>query len=490
METLDISDVAKTVFAMDNLAPVLQRNFPPTASMTPQKSQNMNGAFLDYYRCPDVFADFRLTGEVSEHSEYFQLGSDTVCYGQHSSYSRDKNRKNDVYDALADVRVEGTAIYLPFNPTNIIDNLRHERYVLNSRRDWKSLATGTSLLDFYYLLRPLIPAHARRYIKKIYHSGWDKIRFPSWPVDLTVERLLEELLARSLKVHGAKIPFIWFWPDGSPSCAIVTHDVETSEGMQFCPRLMDLDDSYGIKASFQIVPEERYSVSEAFLADIRRRGFEVNIHDLNHDGRLFRNRKLFLQRTEQINRYAKEYGALGFRSAVLYRKAGWYDALDFSYDMSFPNVSHLEPQSGGCCTVMPYFIGKILELPLTTIQDYSLFHILGDYSVDLWKQQIGLITQKHGLVSFIVHPDYILKERPRNTYLSLLKYLSELGSAGRIWTALPKDVNTWWRQRSQMRLAWDGHRWSIDGPGKERARIAYAELDGGRVRYTVEAAVR
>ena len=59
--------------------------------------------------------------------------------------------------------------------------------------------------------------------------------------------------------------------------------------------------------------------------------------------------------------------------------------------MSVPNVAHLEPQRGGCCTVMPYFIGDILELPLTTTQDYSLFHILGDYSIALWKQQIELI---------------------------------------------------------------------------------------------------
>ena len=39
---------------------------------------------------------------------------------------------------------------------------------------------------------------------------------------------------------------------------------------------------------------------------------------------------------------------------------------------------------------MPYFIGNILELPLTTIQDYSLFHILGDYSISLWQQQIDV----------------------------------------------------------------------------------------------------
>jgi len=31
-----------------------------------------------------------------------------------------------------------------------------------------------------------------------------------------------------------------------------------------------------------------------------------------------------------------EYGAKGYRSAVLYRKPEWYKDLDFSYDMSFP----------------------------------------------------------------------------------------------------------------------------------------------------------
>ena len=29
---------------------------------------------------------------------------------------------------------------------------------------------------------------------------------------------------------------------------------------------------------------------------------------------------------------------------------------------------------------MPYFIGHVLELPLTTAQDYTVFHVLGDYS--------------------------------------------------------------------------------------------------------------
>jgi hypothetical protein len=156
----------------------------------------------------------------------------------------------------------------------------------------------------------------------------------------------------------------------------MTHDVETQRGCNSCKTLMDLDDSFGIKASFQVIPEQRYIVTTDFLAPIRDRGFEIVIHDLNHDGHLYRNRKQFFERAAKINSYATAYGAEGFRAASLYRKQKWYDALNFSYDMSIPNVAHLDPQRGGCCTVMPFFIGDILELPVTTTQDYTLFNIL------------------------------------------------------------------------------------------------------------------
>ena len=196
----------------------------------------------------------------------------------------------------------------------------------------------------------------------------------------------------------------------------MTHDVETNKGLDFCTKLMDIDDSFDIKASFQIIPEERYTSSSKLLDKIRRRGFEICVHDLNHDGHLFKNRELFLERAAKINQYGEEMGAEGFRSAALYRNQHWYSVLKFSYDMSVPNVAHLDPQRGGCCTVMPYFLNGILEIPVTTVQDYSLFNVLHDYSISLWRQQTSIILRKHGLMSFIVHPDYIRNFREQQVY--------------------------------------------------------------------------
>ena len=267
---------------------------------------------------------------------------------------------------------------------------------------------------------------------------------------------------------------------------MVTHDVETSAGRDFCPHLMDLNDMFGIKTAFQIVPEKRYSIPQSFLDSIRERGFELNVHDLNHDGHLMEDREEFLHRAKHINAHGRRFGALGFRSAMLYRNIDWYEALDFSYDMSVPNVAHLDPQRGGCCTVFPFFNGKMLELPVTMAQDYSLFHILKDYSIGLWKQQISLIREKHGLMQIIIHPDYIREKAARRVYTELLCYLSELRAGGETWIALPSEAAAWWRLRNELKLVNERGSWRIEGEGRQRARVAYATIVDDKIRYECE----
>jgi hypothetical protein len=266
----------------------------------------------------------------------------------------------------------------------------------------------------------------------------------------------------------------------------MTHDVETAAGRDFCSTLMDINDEFGIKASFQVVPEIRYDVPESYLEQIRSRGFEINVQDLNHDGHLFRSKKEFLERVVKINEYRRQFKAEGFRSAVLYRRQEWYDALDFSYDMSVPNVAHLDPQRGGCCTVMPYFVGNMVELPVTTTQDYSLFHILESHSIELWKRQVELIMATHGLISFIIHPDYIIDQDDRATYKVLLAYLQALKTERNVWMPLPGEAASWWRQRSKMTLVEVSGGWQIEGDGRERARIAFASEKDGKIVYSFE----
>ena len=447
----------------------------------------MDKALLDYFRCPEQFADLGVSGDLSSETGFFQFGQEITSYGQCAGGSPLRETAHHLTDTLHCVRFEQGRLYLPFDFTEVVNNLRYERYPSSSRASVSKITSSSATRRIYYSLRPLLPVPVRKHLQRARLGGWEKIVFPRWPVDFTVESLMERVLGLVLKSQGmTSVPFIWFWPNGAPSCAIMTHDIESATGRDFCGALMNLDDSFAIKSAFQIVPEARYDARNGFLDRFRDRGFEINVHDLNHDGFLFRERKEFFRHAKEINQYAKEFRAEGFRSGAMYRNQDWYDALEVSYDMSVPNVAHLEPQRGGCCTVMPYFIGKILELPLTTIQDYSLFHILGDYSIDLWKQQIELIMQRNGLVSFITHPDYLIKKRAQSVYLDLLAHLARLRAEKNLWITLPAEVNRWWRNRSHMSLVPDGDEWRIEGPDSARARIAHARLQGDSLVYEVQ----
>jgi glycosyltransferase involved in cell wall biosynthesis len=466
---------------------VLSEKSPLNARVSLERPDKNEGSdcLVQYYRCPEDYVRLNVKGPLSGRNGYFEFGAGVTCYGKCSGQEPSESPTRILPDISSDVTIDGSEVSLPFNLKQVADNLRCELY-----SEEVASSTETRLLArAYYLFRPLLPVSIRKYIQRWHLRGWERLQFPHWPVDRTVDEMFEQTMLLSLKAQAVdQIPFIWFWPEGATSGAIMTHDVETALGVRSCPYLMDMEDAFGIKGSFQIIPEQRYEVTDEFLDSIRQRGFEIVVHDLNHDGHLFRDKEQFLQRVKKINSYKERFGASGFRAAVLYRRQSWFDVLDFSYDMSVPNVAHLDPQRGGCCTVMPYFVGKILELPVTTTQDYTLFNILNDYSIDLWKKQISLIMEKHGLISVIVHPDYVSGAREREVYESLLAYLAELRRESGVWIATPGEVDRWWRQRAAMKLVNDGRDWRIEGSGSERACIAYASQKDGRISYAYSAA--
>ncbi len=446
----------------------------------------MNKQFLEYFRCPAKYVDFRLNGDLVSDPGFFRIGPDLTCYGRVSTGHTWPDPSALLDDVLSAVHIENNACLLPFDPDELVENLRLERYNGAMPVLRRSL-TGAVGRKTYYAVRPFLPTSVRKHLQRMALHGWDRALFPGWPIDQTVDRFFDAMMACAIRANsGQPIPFIWFWPDGYSSCATMTHDVETAAGRDFCATLMDLDDTFGIKSSFQVIPELRYEVSDEFLRTLRERGFEINVHDFNHDGDLFRNREEFLRRVARINDYGRRFRSAGYRSGVLYRNLDWYEFLDCSYDMSVPNVGHLDPQRGGCCTTKPYFIGKILEIPVVATQDYTLFNILRQYSMDLWEQQIELVLEQHGLISFIVHPDYLLEKRARDVYSSLLERLAHLRRQSKMWISLPRQLNDWWRSRNEMRLVREGTSWQIKGPQVERACVAFAHLEDNRVVYNFD----
>jgi hypothetical protein len=442
-------------------------------------------ALLDYFRCSSAVAAIE-SGDADSAEGYFTFHGN-VCYGRRRGGPTRASADVTLPDVSDLIEISAGRVRLPFDLAEVAANLREERYARPADAAGSRLSERAAVRSLYYLLRPLLPVGVRKHLQRIRLNGWRDIAFPRWPVDTSVDSLMRHVLEAVVRSGAAeRVPFVWFWPDAAPTCIVMTHDVEGAEGHRFCAELMDIDESFGIRSAFQVVPELRGTAWRGLADRIRSRGFEVNVHDLNHDGYLFHNYPQFLRRARQINRYVREYGARGFRAGAMYRDQRWYDAFEFSYDMSVPNAAHLEPQRGGCCTVMPYFVGRILELPLTTTQDYSLFHILGDYSTALWQQEIDEIGRHNGLVTLLTHPDYLVERKARAVYVELLKHLRRIGEERKAWMALPADVDEWWRNRSAMTLVPQGSTWRVEGKGSERARVAYASLRDGRLVYEVD----
>ena len=441
---------------------------------------------VEYFRCPEHVAVLRTAEGLSPQGSYFRVGEATA-YGR-ATATPELRGDVSLPDLTAAWLKAGDHAVLPFDLAEVVANLRHERYP-EAQRAIAKVAAPSLTRALYYLVRPLLPVHVRKHLQRLHWRGWEDITFPRWPVDTSVDTLMRT--AAGLALASGKVtefPFIWFWPDGAKACAMMTHDVEGPSGAAFCDQLMDLDEEFAIPASFQVVPEARWTSREATRQLVRRlrdRGFEVNVHDLSHDGRLFRHRERFARHAVTINALVREYGGRGFRSGAMYRRQDWVSALDISYDMSVPNVAHLEPQRGGCCTVMPYFNGHVLELPLTTAQDYTVFHVLGDYSTALWDQQIDRIVAENGLVSFIGHPDYLAERRAGAVYGDLLRTLDALRTEQRVWIAAPAEIDAWWRERREMTLVRNGSSWDVQGAGSERASVAWVRLEDGRVVYDV-----
>jgi hypothetical protein len=457
------------------------------SSTTGSLLSNISQAVVAHFKCPEALMRMELKGELSAKPGFFRLGDGgATCYARCSAFRPAAQIGDSLADASHHIEADSGISRLPFDPSEAIEAIRCEKYMRPEDGTEKSLSFGPVARAAYYAVRPYLPVFARRHLQRLSLRDWNKRAFPRWPLDTSVEQTMESLARLALKSQGLRrLPFIWFWPDGARAAASMTHDVETAGGRDFCPQLMDIDDRHGIKASFQVVPEERYAVPASYLEEIRHREFEINIHDLNHDGQLFKDFGEFQRRAKAINQYGASFKARGFRSAALYRNPSWMNLLDFEYDISIPNVAHLDPQRGGCCTVFPYFIGNVLEIPLTATQDYTLFYILRDYSLSLWETQIAKILDRHGVISFIVHPDYITTKREQRVYQELLEYLSALRKTAGIWITRPGDINDWWRQRSKMTLVQSGDGWEIRGEGRERARIAFASLEDDRLVYDI-----
>jgi len=296
----------------------------------------------------------------------------------------------------------------------------------------------------YYLLKPILPRVLVKRLRRLAGPLTRRKAALEWPIEDRYVRFQWEILRTLLNsLEGRPCRMVHFWPDGLRFALVLTHDIETSAGQDMVREVADLEEGLGFRSSFNFVPE-RYRVDKGLIRDLRERGFEIGVHGLRHDGRLFRSQAEFTRRAQRINQYLKEFEAVGFRSPLTHRHPEWMQALEIEYDLSFFDTDPYEPIPGGTMSIWPFIMGRFVELPYTLAQDYTLTAVLGEKTPRIWLQKVEFIRLFFGMALVNTHPDYL---RAPDSWRIYSEFLKEMSNANDFWHALPRDAARWWRAR-------------------------------------------
>ena len=301
--------------------------------------------------------------------------------------------------------------------------------------------------QIYYQVKPFFPQTLAWLLRRWYSNPKRRNFSLQWPAESRYMQFLQDTMRQVSLLSGINpVEYVNFWPKGQNLCLVLTHDVETAEGQKYIPEVADMEEKLGFRSSFNFIPE-RYSIDRGLTADLVQRGFEIGIHGLKHDGKLYLSQKKFRDRCVRINEYLKLHDAVGFRSPLTHRQPEWMQSLAIEYDSSFFDTDPYEPMPGGTMSLLPFFIGQFIELPYTLMQDYTLISFLHNTSPQIWLEKVQFIEQYQGMVLLNSHPDYLQHPPGMDVYT---QFLSEVKQENEIYHTLPREVARWWRYRAQV----------------------------------------
>jgi peptidoglycan/xylan/chitin deacetylase (PgdA/CDA1 family) len=360
------------------------------------------------------------------------------------------------------------------------DFYRQERYLGDRER--------SAALSLYYRVKPAIPRSVQLAMRRAFAKKQARTPFPHWPIEpILLDHAEQELRARIEASPEGAVPVLDPWPDGHRWASVLTHDVEGPLGVSKVREVMELEARHGFASSWNFVAEW-YPIEDGLFDHVRAMGHEIGLHAIKHDCLLFESRENFEADLPAIHRYLAEWGAVGFRSPATHRNPDWMPELGCLYDSSFPDTDPYEPQPGGCCSILPFMLGDLVELPITLVQDHTLWEILREPGVQPWIDKGTWLMEQGGLLNVIVHPDYLDTPKRMSMYEDYLAWLAEQEGG---WHALPREVAQWWKDRETLELVTDEDgtvRIVGDEAAAARATVSWAVADGDGVRLADEPA--
>lgn len=369
--------------------------------------------------------------------------------------------------AISSVRRSGDgSVFLPFDPNRAASVLLREEYLALTSSGRARVAKSVARRA-YYRARPLLPRAVQLALRRRFTDVQQRSSFPDWPTETALHDLREWFLALVQELAGHPLPQIGLWPGNTQWALVLTHDVERAAGYEIIDEVAELESRVGLRSAWYFVPERDYDVDERLLDRLRADRFEICVHGLHHDGRDLQP-GVFEKRLPAMRSYAERWRATGFRAPSTQRSPELIGRLGFDHDSSYSDVARFEPQGGGSCSWLPFFIDDVVELPITLPMDHTLFELLGHGDEAFWVEKAEFLRERRGMALMLTHPDYLRDGLTRRAYEA---FLDRVAHDDTVWHALPSEVSAWWRRRAVSRLCRGADGWVVEGPAAPDACV-------------------
>ncbi|KPJ60277.1 MAG: hypothetical protein AMS15_06490 [Planctomycetes bacterium DG_23] len=359
-------------------------------------------------------------------------------------------RAGEVLASFIDEQGEFPAVIRSEGKISFVFDLKEAMRFLLEERYFRFRRPLFTRLPFHY---HLVPGETRVCIhkamvawKRSFHRGFD---FPQWPIDKSVETLRWLALKIEATRGEERFEFRPFWPHNKKFAFVLSHDVDTDEGLRETERFQQINEKYGMRPVW-FVPAALIPQAGRLLTELVERGGEIGLHGSSHDGKLaFLHEQGMRKRFQACLDIMHRFEMKGFRSPLLFRTPRLFEVLVhfFDYDSSVPDTELFT----GCASVFPFFRGSLLELPITLPMDATLISMgkKPEETLEIWRKKTRWIEEVGGLALLVTHTESHYSANPE--MLSVYEqFLSEMTEKDAGWFALPKEVAAWWRGQSGL----------------------------------------
>ena len=301
----------------------------------------------------------------------------------------------------------------------------------------------------YYHIKPLIPQsiskRIRAAISRFGPSNQNHHEY--WPIDKRYVDFQYQVVSKVMDLQCCQsFEFLDFWPSQRQSAFILTHDIETAAGQQFAVQVAKIEQFLGFRSCFYFILD-RYPIDFGVIRELTSMGCCIGIHGLRHDGKLFFSDTITQKRMAIINEGIVKLAANSFRSPLTLRNPEKLQLLDVLCDLSFFDTDPFEPLPGGVMSIWPFQMGRLIELPYTLAQDYTLFEVLGHHNPNAWFEKMSWIKSVRGMILLDTHPDYLMNQKNMEMYEAFLFQAQK--DQETLWFDTPHEVTEWWCFRNE-----------------------------------------